>query len=529
MTRGKSLGAAQVLASLIVSVLLVGFKLNSAKDIVQTIERRQELKVNLSMVRRLLEIEDTEAWIKDVEFDTKQREDRIAELESASGQVYELLEDALIAKGPSMFAIFEASSAGAKKLKHSALIMYSETKLDEATGLLFGRAAVMVRATPKEIVAHSLVSDDGHFVQSTADPTVFVRSDVVEHANAHHTIVFSRCKVTGISDRTFLNSIVAKTVEEDPSSYMIVALPIAQHDKITRKDEKGAVRAENCRAFKLTEVVAGITKLEYACSLNLRGSIPQAITNNLSVPAQMNGAPPPSAPARLHTIFAARDDCARIDSCSDNLRSDAVPTTLQRYFQQIRPIAKCDAADGRVVGHMLHDLFSSKPKDLPRAIREFVHRTAMLRECGLAHIGDMLARLLSADVQGKSYDGTSAIPTAPVPTTAVGLDPSSLTEEQAIAIGAAIVLSVREADMPATGLKRVVESHAVLLAMKSKHAWFAPMLETIMAHKAAEPRASMWMKRLSSRLTSVAPRDAASNADGADEESGFSSVVRLGA
>jgi hypothetical protein len=293
-----------VLASLLVSVLMVGFKLNSAKEIVQTIERRQELNVNLSMVRRLLEIEDTKAWIEDVEFDTKQREDRIAELESASGQVYDLLEDALIAKGPSMFAIFEASSAGAKKLKHSALIMYSETKLDEATGLLFGRAAVMVRATPKEIVAHFLVSNDGHFVQSTNDPTVFVRSDVVEHANAHHTIVFSRCKATGVSDRTFLNSIVAKTVEEDPSTYMIVALPIAQHDKIARKDEKGAVRAENCRAFKLTEVSAGITKLEYACSLNLRGSIPQAFTNKVSVPRQMHGAHSPIGFPHAYTRYS---------------------------------------------------------------------------------------------------------------------------------------------------------------------------------------------------------------------------------
>jgi hypothetical protein len=179
---------------------------------------------------------------------------------------------------------------------------------------------------------------------------------------------------------------------------------------------------------------------------------------------------------------------------------------------------------------MLHDLVSSKPKDPPRAIREFAHRTAMLRECSLANIGDMLARLLSADVQGKP-DGTSAIPYGPVPTTAVELDPSSLTEEQAIAIGAAIVLSVSEADMPATGLKRIVQSHAVLRAMRSKYVWFAPMLETILAHKAAEPRGSLWMKRLSSRLrvTSVAPRDAASSADGAEEESGFFSVVRLGA
>ena len=65
--------------------------------------------------------------------------------------------------------------------------------------------------------------------------------------------------------------------------------------------------------------------------------------------------------------------------------------------------------------------------------------------------------------------------------------------------------------------------------MKSKYAWFAPMLETIMAHTAAEPRGSLWIKRLSMHIASVAPRDAASSVDEADEENGFSFVVRLGA
>ena len=72
---------------------------------------------------------------------------------------------------------------------------------------------------------------------------------------------------------------VAKRVADDPPTYVLVGAPIVHHDKITPKDEKGAVRAENCRAFRLTEVAAGITKLEYTCSLNLGGSIPQAITN----------------------------------------------------------------------------------------------------------------------------------------------------------------------------------------------------------------------------------------------------------
>jgi hypothetical protein len=160
-------------------------------------------------------------------------------------------------------------------------------------------------------------------MQSTIDPTVFIRSEVVEHANAHHTITFNRCKATGISDRTFLNSAVAKRVEDDPPTYLLVVLPIAQHDKITANDEKGAVRAENRRAFKLTEVAAGITKLEYACSLNLGGSIPQAITNKVSVPGQMNGAPPNSCRtipfqcgrlASLATDLCSRENCLRLET-----------------------------------------------------------------------------------------------------------------------------------------------------------------------------------------------------------------------
>jgi hypothetical protein len=53
-----------------------------------------------------------------------------------------------------------------------------------------------------------------------------------------------------------------------------------------------------------------------------------------------------------------------------------------------------------------------------------------------------------------------------------------------------------------------------------------------MAHKAAEPRGSVVMNRLRSMRSSIAPVApivVASDADTADEESGFRSVVRLGA
>ena len=117
-----------------------------------------------------------------------------------------------------------------------------------------------------------------------------VRAEVLQHVNAHCTIIFNRVRAPCVSDRTFLTSLVAKMEADDPRTYMVVCLPIARHDKIAPKDEKGAVRAEMCRALKLTEVSVGITKIEYTCSLNLGGSIPQAITNNVAIPEQMHGA-----------------------------------------------------------------------------------------------------------------------------------------------------------------------------------------------------------------------------------------------
>jgi hypothetical protein len=214
------------------------------------------------------------------------------------------------------------------------------------------------------------------------------------------------------------------------------------------------------------------------------------------------------------------------------VRFDAVPTSLQRYFQQILPLAKCDAADGRVVGHMLVDLVSRNPKDLARAIREFADRTAMLRDCGFAHIGEMLARSLSADGQTRPDDDATAIPSTPRTAAAGGPNRSALTEKQAIAIGCAIASIVHEAHALAAGLNKVVNSHPVLQAMKSDFAWFVPMLEVAMAHRAAQLRGSVVMNRLRSMRSSIAPVvpiDVASDADAANEESGFSSVVRLGA
>ena len=222
----------------------------------------------------------------------------------------------------------------------------------------------------------------------------------------------------------------------------------------------------------------------------------------------------------------------------------AVPSTLLQYFQQVRPLAKCDAEDGRLVGHMLVDLASSNPKDLPHAIREFAYRTAMLRDCGFARIGDMLARLLSADVHGGSDDDTTAISSPTVATAAVvsilapsthadlehtprqeaACDPASVTVEQAAAIGSMVARSLRAAHMPATALRKVVNKYAVLRTMTSSYVWFVPMLEVLTVHKAKQARRSTLGKPLRSIVAAEAPSSNV-EADEADEESSFSSVV----
>jgi len=169
---------------------------------------------------------------------------------------------------------------------------------------------------------------------------------------------------------------------------------------------------------------------------------------------------------------------------------------------------------------MLNDLVESKPKDLTHAIRTFASNTAMLRESGFRHIGVMLEHLLTADADAPGGAvGDAAI---------VALDRSSVTEKQAIAIGGAIAQSVRRSHLPATAVRKVVNSHAVLRAMKSGFAWFVPMLEVLVAPKVAESRRSTVMRRLSSlvKRTSVAPIGGQSDGGEDDGESGFSSVVR---
>ena len=65
-----------------VSTVLLGFKLSAAKRLVQVNQRRIELKATLVVLEPKLEAEKLAAWLADVDHDAKQREDRIAAMDS---------------------------------------------------------------------------------------------------------------------------------------------------------------------------------------------------------------------------------------------------------------------------------------------------------------------------------------------------------------------------------------------------------------------------------------------------------------
>jgi hypothetical protein len=274
----------QVVASLSVSAVLLGFKLSAAKCLVQLNRRRTELLEGLAMLQPKVEAEDLAMFLDDVDRDQEQRLARISSLASPSGRVYSTMENHAVASCLGMFDMFDSNSAGATQLNFSATMKRLETKFDEATRLLLGFAKAEIRADPLLIVAYALNADGRHL--STPHPNLNLVRYEVFHINPHHTVVFYRYKAPGMRDRTFLLSVIAKQVEDDPPTFVVAVVPIPSHDNIRPKDEAGAVRAENCRSFRITAVAPGVSNLEYACTLDLKGRVPHFVTNMIAVPAQ---------------------------------------------------------------------------------------------------------------------------------------------------------------------------------------------------------------------------------------------------
>ena len=292
------------------------------------------------------------AWKADVSQDFAWRQAMVMKMQQGE-QVYCEEEAALIAKG---LALLDGVALGTGKLlKRSKTGTSAWTRLDKKSGLLTGLVEATIRASPRQIVAYQM-HYDSKVKMSQLDPALEVRYECLEVKNLHHIVMYYEMKTTPYQNRTFLNSLLWQKLSDAPLTYIWVSVPIELHDKVPPEQEKHAVRADGLRFLRCTRIADGQTKIQFACSVDLKGHFPRRLTNSLVIPNLLR-----------------------------------VPYDLETYFLQCVPIDLATADDGACIGNLLADVAeASKKSNRASAIRAFVLRSAVLRECGFATLDAML-------------------------------------------------------------------------------------------------------------------------------------------
>jgi hypothetical protein len=378
-----------------------------------------------------------QAWLNDVEDDGPWRERMVKEIQEGEHS-YTAAETALLAKGVALLDSVQAGTGKVRQLTHSKTVTSAWTKQSKKSGLLLGHVEATVRASTEQIVA-CLMHFDSKINLSRLDPTFDVRYEILEVRSLHHIVVFFEIKSPPFQNRTFLQSLIWQKVSDVPLTYVWVNVPIAHHDKVPPEQEAHALRALGARSIRCTHLAADVTKIHFACSLDLRGAFPRALTNALVIPQLVR-----------------------------------VPYDLQMYFLQVLPSSECTPADGICKGNMIADVAEAAPKgDRAAAIRTFVMRSATLRTCGFATLDAMLIGTLATQrVRIRPKD----LPTH---------DPSALTETEAETIGRRLDSILRLSATHIEAVDALIRNFPALAVTAQQHAWFRPMLETIAKRRMA--------------------------------------------
>jgi hypothetical protein len=381
---------------------------------------------------RRLSARHAECWCADVSDDRSYR-DHWLQFVSTRPQEYDAEETAAIRKGEALLQAFDSWKATARDVPGiSPTVDKAQTKFDKRTGRLIGRAEGIIRGVaPLEVCAYMMNFGSKHQKATVFNPLLHVIWEVREVKNEHHTVIFVEMRMKGLlKNRTFLNVLVWRQVSDSPPTFVWVSSPIRTHPSVSVKDEEHAVRGEGLRCFRLTQLGPNTTKAEWGCALDLRGRVPKFV-NAFAIRKQM---------AFLHVV--------------------------QKYFMQIKPADSLVAADGTSLGHMLMDVALSVPRrQLRSTVDAFVAETAVLRECELGHLSDMLLALCENRLQ-------IAKPVA-------NADISSLSEAEALEVGRGFALTLLGCSAPAEAVADYVCEYPVLEALMQRYAWFRPMLNTV--------------------------------------------------
>jgi hypothetical protein len=382
--------------------------------------------------------ENLQVWLDDAQDDGAWRNATVQEMREGEHS-YSPEETALIARGMALVGTFATGKGKARPMRRSKTAELAETKHDEKSGLLIGHVQAEVRASPEQVVAF-LMHFGSKFFRSTSNPEVNVRQEVLEVKSPHHTVVFLEKRTAPFQNRTFLNALLWQKVSDTPLTYAWVTVPIEHHGKVSMEDEAHAIRAEAVRCVRATQTAPGVTRIEFACSLDLKGHVPSWLTDQLVIPgAGLTG----------------------------------LPYELQTYFLQLMPPPSCTATDGTLLGHLIVNAAeAAKKPERASAVQTFVERTAILRESGVAS----LDALVTATLGARGHDvRPQAVATAA---------PGALTVAEATTIGRGFDAIIRVSATPSDAVDELLQTYPAVNAAALHHGWLRPMLETIAKRRA---------------------------------------------
>jgi hypothetical protein len=380
--------------------------------------------------------EEAHAWLTDARDDGAWRAAVVQEMREVEHS-YSPEETALIAKGMALLGTFATGKGKARPMRRCKTVELAETKHDEKSGLLIGHVEAEVRTSPEQVVAF-LMHFGSKFFRSTLNPEIDVRQEVLEVKSPHHTVVFFEKKPAPLQNRTWLSSQLWRKVRETPLTYVWVGVPIEHHAKISPEDEAQAIRAEGMRCILATQTALGVTRIEYACSLDMKGHLPSWLTERVVIPGLM-----------------------------------VVPYELQMYFAHVMPPPNCTAADGTLLGHLIVDTAEgAKKPERASAVRTFVERTATLRESGVG----CLDALLTASMGESGHDV--------LPLAVETFIPGALTVAEATTIGRGFDAIIRVSATPSDAVDELLRKYPAVAVAAQQHGWARPMLETIAKRRA---------------------------------------------
>jgi hypothetical protein len=368
------------------------------------------------------------------------------------GQVYNEEETALIEQGLALLDSVAAGTGKARSLRHSKTVTSAWTKHDKSSGLLIGHVEATVRASPEEIGAF-VMHVDSKVKLSELDPELEVRYEILEVKNLHHIVVFYEVRTAPFRNRTFMSSSIWRKVCDAPLTYIWATIPIERHDKVSPEQEAHAVRAHGSRCLKLTRLGCNLTRVRFACSLDLKGQIPRRIVNRIALPQLMR-----------------------------------TPYDLQTYFVQMTPPSECTAADGTCIGHMIADVAqAAKTFNRAAAIRTFIMRSSVLRECGFASFDELIIAIFlrhSFRKQVAAMIGVWKL-NSRLAQAVESIDPAMLTVAEAETIGIGFDRIIVTSATPNEAVDELLLKYPALGVTAQQQMWFRPMLEAIAKRRMA--------------------------------------------